>query len=73
MVKIEVEIPDKLAVKFPEAVTAYNDKHSTPEVPLNLTNKQMLLKLLRDFTKDTLHATRIKAADDAAKEELKDL
>lgn len=73
MVKIEIDIPGKLVIPFREAVEAYNTKQSTPEAPSNLTNKQMLLKLLRDFTKDTLHAARIKTADDAAKEELIDL
>ena len=73
MVKIEIDIPGKLAIAFPKAVDVYNTAHSTPEASSNLTNKQMLLKLLRDFTKDTIHASRIKTADDAAKEELKDL
>lgn len=68
MVKVVIEIGNKLAVAFREAVTIYNVKNETAYNP-----KQVLRRLLRNFAKDTLHAARIEVANEEAEEELKDL
>ena len=68
MVEIIVELSDRLATAFQEAVTYDNKKNETTYTP-----KERLTELARIFTKDTLHAARIKVADDAAAKELEDL
>ena len=70
MVKVEIDIPNKLATAFQEAVKAYNAKQ---DPPTSYTPKQVLRRLLRNFTINTIRANRIKIAQDLADEELEDL
>ena len=70
MAKMEIEISDKLSAAFQKAVAAYNAKQKDQ---LPNTPKQVVRRLIRTFTKDTLHAARIETANKAFKEELKDL
>ena len=51
MVKVEIEIGDKLANAFQEAVTIYNVKNETA-----YKSKQVLRRLLRNFGEG--HVTR---------------
>lgn len=70
MVSIAIDISNELSTAYTEAVSVYNAKQ---DPPTSYTREQKMRRLLRRFTKDTLHAKRIKTADDAAVEELKDL
>lgn len=68
MVKIEIEVSNKLATKFQEAVDIYNAEHE-----ITVTLKQALIKLLRNFTIDTIRSARVKTAQSLADEEVQDL
>ena len=68
MIKVEIEIGGDLAMAFQEATAIYNTKHETAHTP-----KEIVKRLVRDFTVDFIRAARIETANKAAEEELKDL
>lgn len=71
--EVKIDIPSELVTAFGEAVGIKNTMASTPEKPSNLTPKQMLIKLLRDFTKDTIRESEIRAGQKKGDEKVKNL
>lgn len=71
--EIKIDIPNELITAFTEAVEIHNTEASTPETPSNLTPKQMLFKLLRDFAKDTLRESEIRAGQKKGDERVQNL